>query len=49
MSNEVMKDIMKRVKSFEDSSFSIEGIIKTIKSKTKKSKIWILWYLSGYF
>ena len=38
ISNEEMNDIMKIVKSFEESSLSIKGVSETIKNDAKKKK-----------
>ena len=38
VSNEGMEDIMKIVKSLEESGLLIEGISKTIKNETKEQK-----------
>ena len=47
ISNEEMNDIMKKVKSLEQSGLLIKGISKTIKNKTKeknKKKDFLLYY-----
>ena len=36
ISNEEMKDIMKRFKSLEDSGLSIKGVSQTIENETKE-------------
>ena len=38
ISNEEMNDIMKIVKSFEESSLSIKGVSETIKNTQKKKR-----------
>ena len=47
ISNEEMNDIMKKVKSLEQSGLLIKGISKTIKNETKeknKKKDFLLYY-----
>ena len=41
ISNEEMKDIMKIVKSLEESVLLIKGINETIKNEAKEKKNWI--------
>ena len=45
--NEEIKDIMKIVKSLEESGFLIQGISETIKNETKKQKRGFLSMLLG--
>ena len=46
-SNEEMEDIMKIVKSLEESGLLIKGIFEIIKNKTKEQKRELLWMLLG--
>ena len=41
ISNEDMNDIIKIIKSLEDSNVLIDGIIETVKHKIKKTRRWI--------
>ena len=45
--NEEMNDIMKIVKSFEQSGSLIKGVSDTIENEAKKKR-WISWHVSGY-
>ena len=43
ISNKDMNDIIKIIKSLENSSVLIAGVTKTVKHETKKSVRWISW------
>ena len=47
ISNEEMEDIMKIVKSLEESGLSIKDVSKTIKNEAKEQKGWFLEMLLG--
>ena len=47
ISNEEMKDIMKIVKSLEESRLLIKGVFETIKNELKEQKGWFLGILLG--
>ena len=49
ISNKEMSDIMKIVQALEDSNILLEGVIKTIKNKTKEQKGGFLSMLLGTF
>ena len=48
-SNENMNDIMKIIKSLEDSGILLKGVTKTIKNETKEQKGGFFIYVIGYF
>ena len=43
ISNEDMNDIIKTIKSLEDSGVFIDGDTETVKHETKKTRKWISW------
>ena len=47
ISNEEMNDIMKRVKSLEESGLLIKGVSETIQNEAKEQKGWFLGMLLG--
>ena len=47
ISNEEMNDIMKIIKSLEESALSIKGVSKTVKNESKKQKGGFLSILLG--
>ena len=49
ISNEDMNDIIKIIKSLEDSSVLIDGVTKTVKDEIKKTRRWISWTFFSTF
>ena len=49
ISNEDMNDIMKIIKSLQDSGTLLKGVAKTIKNETKEQKGNFFIYVIGYF
>ena len=47
ISNKEMKDIIKILKSIEESVFLTEGVIKAIENKVKELKSGFLWKILG--
>lgn len=47
ISNKEMKDIIKILKSIEESGFLTEGVIKAIENKVKELKSGFLWKILG--
>ena len=45
ISNEETNDIMKIVKSLEESGLLIKGVRETIWNEAKEQKVWFLWML----
>ena len=45
ISNKEIDDLMKTVKSFEESGLLKKGISKTIENDAKEQKKWIPWYV----
>ena len=43
ITNEDMNDIIKIIKSLEDSGISIDGVTETVKHEIKKTRRWISW------
>ena len=49
ISNEDMNDIIKIIKSLEDSNVLIDGITETVKHETKKTRRWVSSYFVNTF
>ena len=49
ISNEEMNDIMKIIKSFEESCFLIKGVDKSIKNEAEEQKKRIFWNVIRHF